>query len=499
MAMLGRLARGAVLVTVAFCVPASPAAAGTALPITVDGDFRDWRGVEPAMSDPRGDGRTTGIDLGRLYLANDGEALFLRLEVGGEILLQSPTSHPIGNRLRLYLDLDDDAATGAAVEGLGVELEIRFGEREVVTYGPEGGGQQPSVGSAGVMALPTHSSEEFEIRVAFSAVPPPLAEVLAAGGDLALVVVDEASGGDRLPDTGRAAYAISTERVREPKAIVPGVKKKRDVRLLSFNVARATITSRQDLYRRILQALMPDVIAFQEIFGWDAERTRRFVAESLPLPEGMEWSAERNADVVTVSSYPILAAAAVDDNLVVHIDLPQSRTRRDLVLFNAHTPCCGNETARDREHDNLMAVWRDLLAGRGPFAIDSRDAVAITGDLNLVGFRRQMEVLRDGAFIDPANGPDFSPGRNKGSLDAPAPRHTHRRFVHTWRNPASEFGPGRLDWLFFSKDAAKLKKAFVLDTATLPEETLEAHGLERRDSAQASDHLPLVADFRFRK
>ena len=56
--------------------------------LTLDGRFREWRGIAPAATDPAGDGRDQGIDLRRLWLANDAEALYLRLNVGREILLQ---------------------------------------------------------------------------------------------------------------------------------------------------------------------------------------------------------------------------------------------------------------------------------------------------------------------------------------------------------------------------------------------------------------------------
>ena len=54
----------------------------------------------------------------------------------------------------------------------------------------------------------------------------------------------------------------------------------------------------------------------------------------------------------------------MDGNLVVHIDLPAAMGRRDLVLFNAHLPCCDNDAGRDQESDNIAATWRDLLAGQ---------------------------------------------------------------------------------------------------------------------------------------
>ncbi len=478
-----------------------PALAGTSLPVTVDGDFGEWSGLEPLASDRMDDGRPGGVDLGRLWAANDEQALYLRFEVGSETLLQNPIGEPLGNRLRLYLDLDSSAATGLPVEGLGAELEIRFGERRTISYDRGGLGHERVLGGTGIVHLPTHSAPAFELRVPFAAGgSPELAARLAAGAGLTLVLAEAADGGDRLPGSGVHVYETSAQPVPPPRPI--GLRKKkprRRVRLLCFNVERTTIRDRPETYRRLLTALRPDLIAFQEIFGWSAEETRRFVEEALPLGEGRRWAAFQAADTVTVSSFPILAAAAVDDNLVVQIDLPERLTPHDLVLFNAHTPCCGNNAGRDAEHDRIMATWRDLLEGTGPFPIGDRDAVILAGDFNMVGFRRQLDVLLHGRFIDSANGPDFAPGRGKGSLRSARLRHSHARAVHTWRRATSEFGPGKLDFVIYSSDVAKLKRNFTLDTGSLPEQVLEEFGLLAADSLEASDHLALVADFRFKR
>ncbi len=478
---------------------AGPAAGGDAAAINLDGSFPDWRGIGTAAVDPAGDGRAGGPDLGRLYLANDSEALYLRLEVGSETILQNPLLSPAGNRLRLLLDLDRSATSGWPVEGLGVELEIRFGEREITIYDAGGVGREVPPEPADVLALPTHSAANFEIRVPFAAAGSiDLAERLAAGGELALVLLEEAIGGDRLPDAGAVVYRVEPAAIGPPRPIPLGKKKAAFVRLLVFNVERTAIAQKQAVYRRILQALEPDVVAFQEVYDWTPAQTRLFVETALPL-DGGRWEAFGVADTVTVSSLPILAGAAVDENHVVHLDLPDGRTKRDLVLFNAHTPCCGNEEGRDAEHDHLMATWRDLLESAGPFPVGSKDAVVLAGDFNMVGFRRQLDVLRHGRFIDPANGPDFRPGRGKGSLRSASLRHSHARRVTTWRRATSAFMPGKLDWILFSNDVAKLRKSYVLDTAELPAKLLEDLGLERGDSLVASDHLALVADFKIKR
>ena len=78
-------------------------------------------------------------------------------------------------------------------------------------------------------------------------------------------------------------------------------------------------------------------------------------------------------------------------------------------------------------------------------------------------------------------------------------RHTHARSTVTWRRDTSNYTPGKLDYIIYSKDVARLKRNYVLDTAEMPDDVLEAAGLERSDSLTASDHLAMVADFKVKK
>lgn len=477
----------------------APLSAGVAAPILVDGLFKDWKSLAVVEADPEGDGRAGGIDLQRLWIANDATAFYFKLEVGSETLLQNSLRDPIGNQLRLYLDLDNSPTTGSPVEGLGVEVAVRFGERRVTVYTPGGSPLSQVSGGTGLIHLPTHSSKVFEILVPFE-VSGSVEAVnrLQNGGEVALFFREETSGGDRLPDVDSVTYMTSVDPVKTVRSKSLAKKRRKHVRLLSMNTANSTIEVEGEVYTRILRGLQPDIIAFQEVRNWNGQMTREFVEGALPLPDGGVWFVAQVADTVTLSKFPILNQSAVDNNLVVHIDLPNEITEHDLVLFNVHTPCCSNNEARDSEHDNLMVTWRGLLNDQGPFSIAPKDAVVLTGDFNMVGYRRQFEVIRNGTFIDPSNGPNFSPGRGKGSLAVAKPRHTHARLVHTWRRNASDFVPGRLDFIFYSRDVARLKKSFVLDTAALPGAVLERNGLRADDSLVASDHLVLVADFLFR-
>ena len=68
----------------------------------------------------------------------------------------------------------------------------------------------------------------------------------------------------------------------------------------------------------------------------------------------------------------------------------------------------------------------------------------------------------------------------------------------TWSDTTSSFTPGRLDWMVFSKDVIAVHRGYVLDTSDLDSNALKANGLLSEDTAELSDHLPLVADIRIK-
>jgi len=491
----------------------SEAPSPTPLAVLSDGELDEWEGLAPAWVDPSGDAAPSGLDLGTLHLADDGEALFLALDVQRETILQDGPDEPAGTDLTLFLDQDADAATGLPVGEMGAEIEVRFGRREVLLHGQ---GDEPEVltpGAFGVQTLPTHSATRFEIRL-----PLPQND----GGSFRLVLRD--GTGDRLPDAGFVLYRPSPTPLPPPEPIPldrPGAEAASEetdtVRLLSLNFNRRLDEEDSDpadaeAAARLLRATQPDVVNLQELYRWSAEQTRAWVAEVLPIgptrrsaarsdPIEPRWYAAKNADCVTVSRFPITASAPLDGNLVVALDLPDAlaSTNRptDLVVFNAHTPCCEDDTGRDREMDHFAATWRDLLRGRGPFPVTRDVAAVFLGDFNLVGFRRQLEALRDGALVAPASGPRFSPGRSQGSLAVVPLRHSHARFAYTWRDDSSPYAPGRLDWIFYTGDVLEPLRSYILDTTTMPPDALRRWGLRPGDSLRATDHRALVVDFQW--
>jgi hypothetical protein len=409
--------------------------------ITIDGDFQDWVGIEPALVDVRQQGGLESVDFGSLWLSNDLEALFLRFSSGNEIIWQNDSHQPSGNDIRLYLDTDADTRTGTFIGGMGADYEIRLGSK--IAYLHHTRDSLPlSLNQAGITVGPTHSSSEFELRIPFQTQPDSEQTRKVLGKSRIRLILWESIGNDRLPDRGTIAFDLAEETVPAVDPIPFERSSSEDLRILSHNIHYNKPLGDPGPFRRYLEALQPDIVNLQEVWLWDAEETKSFVTGILDPASQVDWYVAKVEDCVTVSRWPLVDSASVDDNLVSLIDLPFSR---DLVLFNAHTPCCGHNDRRDYEHDHLAATWRDLLNKKGPFTETQNVSVIFLGDFNMVGYARQLHSLRDGdIFNNQLFGTDFQPDRKLGSLKIAPLRHTHSRRVYTWRNDSERFPPWKI-------------------------------------------------------
>jgi hypothetical protein len=463
-------------------------------PVTIDGEFSDWDGLTPVAGDSLNDAPIEEVDFGMLWVANDQKALYLRFEVGRETIWQNEARLLAGNDIRLYLDTDTDVTTGTRIGMLGVDCEIHLGSRFALLH--QGSSTSTlSLNDVGLTVGPSHSATQFELRIPF--------DLQSGGGRIfsepkfGLLIV-EASGGDKFPDQGAFICDMAEGKVAPPRSLTLDREDAGDLRVLSHNIQYNSPVENPEPFRRYLKALHPDVINFQEVWIWDAEETKRFVVETLDPGNALNWHVAKVEDCVTVSRWPIQDTAAVDGNLLCRIGVPHKESSRGLVLFNAHTPCCGNNEGRDYEHDHLASILRDLVKGRGPFPTEPNDGVLLLGDFNLVGFVRQLVSLRDGDIFDnEVFGEDFQPDRLAGSLTVAPLRHTHSRAAYSWRNDSEHYPPGRLDFILFGSGTLQLKNNFTLYTMDIPRDVLEMKNLQRNDSL-VSDHLVLIADFEYR-
>ena len=446
--------------------------------LRADGRFEDWSGLSPAYSDQTGDG--DGIDIGRVWISNDGRRFFLRFELGEEISLQS------GNKLALYLDTDNDPSTGHPVNGIGADLLWRFGDRSGRFYN-EGGNIPVNAYDLGMVTAPTVTSSEFEVEF----VAPPgesIRSTLFPGKQIRWILRDEGSSpGDIAPDPGTGTpYVFKDGRVPSYKVIPLEREDPESIRITTYNALWDNLFKEKESLSRVLKIIQPDIITFQEVGVYSEDQVRRIVTDIL----GGEWWTARKKDVVTAGRYPIKKTGSINGNLVTLFELPDKIFPRDLLVINVHLPFGGDDAGRLREAGNIIKFIAGVKKNAGESTVLPGTPIVIVGDFNLVGESRQLNLLLNGSD----NGPDWD-GTSLADL---FPYHSGAPESYSWQSSHRRgFGPGRLDLVIYTDSVLSPIKSYILSTETMAESDLSGYGLRRDDSPTISDHSPIVVDFVF--
>lgn len=466
-------------------------------PILIDGIFSDWNEMTPLHIDMPGDDDNSNIDFARLWMSNDPDYLFIRIEVRKVLNLQS------NNQITLYLDTDNDSSTGLNINGIGAEISYNLGQRN---------GQARLAdftasidhSDIGLVSAPTVTSDQFEIALDRHATL--FGEPFFPSQDIKISFEVENFSGDQIPDEGQViSYTFDEDIGSNPPEF--SIKKTADsyLRVLSYNVLFDNLfePGLQSSYQRIINAIAPEIIGFQEIYGFSSSQTADKVESFLPSGDNETWHhAKVQPDIIAVSRYPIVAShliqgvsGAGEGNGAFLIDLAPDFNSQ-LLFIVAHTPCCDNEDGRQREIDAIMAFVRNAKAGTGPLSIAPNTPIVIAGDMNLVGLQRQQQTLLTGdLYYQAVYGPDFQPDWDETPFEDALPIATNSPLAITWYNPFSSFSPGRLDYIVYSGSVLDLKNTYALFTPTLPQDSLSQYNLMGSDVTFASDHLPIVADF----
>ena len=291
------------------------------------------------------------------------------------------------------------------------------------------------------------------------------------------------------PTTASTSFEI---RVNKPFAKLPttpfSFEKKGDIRVVSWNVQFGNLLDDTERSSRILKALQPDVLLLQELDGDDnSNALGEFLSTVLEGPWSIGFSkvsgTERHQRLVSA----IATRFNAFDSSVRPLSNSKNKPLRAVVcgtetssgpatFISLHLRCCGGPTGEaEAERQEQAKKVRLILE-----SITSNTFI-VAGDWNLVGTMKPLEIVKssDFAIVDA-----FQPD---GVLNA------------TWSDTTSSFTPGRLDWMLYSPKTLEANQSFVLDTKDLDSNTLLAHDLLAEDTAELSDHLPLVADFTFLK
>lgn len=375
--------------------------------ILVDGIFEDWSGYPAVYNDPGGDGGPSDVDFGTLQMNHDDAFLFFKLEIGTEINLQDY------NAVALYLDTDNNSNTGLSMNGIGAELVYYFGERTGYFFYA---GSEVEIDHEDIFLItaPTVTSNVFEIAIHTDVV---IAGIPVFQADTVKVVFhDDIFSGDFLPDANESILYVLSDLELGPLPNYAIQKHPEvDIRVVSYNVLSNGFfeAPRTEYFTRILQAIEPDIIGFQEIYDYTSSQVAFEIENMLPSASGQDWyHAKAGPDCHAISRYPIVKSTKIQGqnsssgNGAFLIDIPAIDS--DALLIVAHPPCCDNNSGRQKEVDLIMEFVREAKEGKGPISIEPTAPIIILGDMNLVGDHQQLKTLLTGDIVNEnAYGEDF--------------------------------------------------------------------------------------------
>lgn len=249
--------------------------------IILDEDVNDWSEINTEFIDPMGD--SNGLDVIRFKVHNDNLFLYFFLEFNSEFDLQE------NNDLVLYIDTDNNPETGTSRNGIGYDFEFTFGQRS-------GSFNNSTIGpySVGLIGSPTVTSTTFEIKIDLNS---QIGGAIIFNEPEISFFFESTSANEFAPDEGNpAVYELNLNSNYEPTSFQIGRSSNTDIRVLSYNVRRDALfnPSLKDEYERIISAIQPDIIGFQEIYNNSGEQAANLMEDFLQSAEELVFRRHRH-------------------------------------------------------------------------------------------------------------------------------------------------------------------------------------------------------------
>ena len=338
---------------------------------------------------------------------------------------------------------------------------------------------------AGFYFLPTHNAPRYEARLDRSSIP-----LLQHDGPVSIVVEHLEIGGRVLKTqsftTTLPRFAPNTS-INEPIAPNPT----NGIRVMSTNVLFSSPLKNPEPFVRVIDALDPDVILYQEWFKTTNKEVRQWFDENLD-DDWTQSIIDDNSGLAIVTRLPIIEGGIESISkpgeqrtrgvviAVLDAKQPADTEPRPLIVVSLHLKCCGGagsdedikRIAQSHQINELVASLREKYPNAG---------VIIGGDFNLVGTRAPLNIIAADLGVD-----------NQNLVPVPTTCLGTQSML-TWTQAKSSYTPGRLDWLLVDDHAWTPVRSWSLDTARLSDKALKEAGLLKDDS-RATDHLPIVVD-----
>ncbi len=467
--------------------------------VVLDGDFGEWEGIKAAVVDPEGDAKEgAALDIKSVTIRHDAERVYFLLDLGRVVNVQA-----LKGRLDLVLDADGDASTGGERLGLkGADMTVEFtppgrGRRGDMGVGLIlGDGSRKNSYAAGLMFAPTYASDRIEVSLTRDAVLGDTGALFGVGEFKGKLVHVAAGEGSVLDETGSFQYSLTKgEKRRVVQGVDPLKRKAGDIRVISWNVEFGSIFKKPPVFARILNALKPDVILFQEMEGKNSgEQLAAFLNEQVREGSGEAWQVifgegGGNLRCAVASRLPMTGVESLKK--IIYPDRPSRSLRiaagrvetpSGAILVNSiHLKCCGSIGSSEdaRRLEEVKILGGDIQQAMKEEGVSG---VIITGDFNLVGSKEPLENLARAVTFEGE------------ALEIANPMQLDGFSNTTWKDQGP-FAPGRLDYALASGKSLQLRRGFVFESEDLTAKWLKEHGLENKDTVEASDHSPVVLDY----
>ncbi|MCA9295246.1 MAG: endonuclease/exonuclease/phosphatase family protein, partial [Phycisphaerales bacterium] len=280
-----------------------------------------------------------------------------------------------------------------------------------------------------------------------------------------------------------------------------------DIRVVAWNVQGNLIAngSADAAFARVLNALDPDVIVFEEIpsnavesalAGWlnsnignGPWHTYGGIATGVRTVLASRFTLSMQQDDTT----PVSSTRGVTMAL---INLPSGTYDTDIYLMGVHLKCCGGtaeEESRQRSADAIAKWLGDIRTPGGSITLATNTPVIVIGDMNLVGGTQPATTMLTGDIIDNGTfGADIKGDWDVSNLTDLVPRDPNTNDADTW--PSTSSPSSRLDRSFYTDSVLIVPNDFVLNTNTMTGAQRAAAGLNANDTSEnaTSDHLPIA-------
>lgn len=286
------------------------------------------------------------------------------------------------------------------------------------------------------------------------------------------------------------------------------------VRVMTHNVLNqfpAGTAAQTAAHERLLRAIQPDIISYQEVDPGTTALMRseleRILGGTWTVREGLiSFPTQSNVNVLA-SRWPqsmnrtdTVPASSTRGVVIGLVDLPDGIHDRDFYVMGVHFKCCSGtaEDAARQQHADAVAAWMgDARTPGGRINLPPGTPMLLVGDVNFIptGSPGPRQTLLEGTIQDTVTyGPPI-----KGDWDGTDNTEALPLDVFTMDPDTYSSGStapsSRLDRFFHTDSAATIVQGMVVNTLTMPSAVRTALGLQSGDTAAGSDHLPVFVDY----